>query len=217
MINVARYLLAGYTRSRSLVAPLAVLIGGVIVLYAQPPNPVLSTAGTVAAFLFPVQCWMALAFFNAQGEADRQLLAATVGGPKLARGRLLAAGTLAAASSLLALGIPLIGGAFQRSAHLDEVVLILAANLIATIGATALAVPFSAPIVRTSAISLLGLTTCIVLTIPLRIPPLIPTAKALNTTHAAGATGPLARDAAVVLIFALAVAALGSRQWRRCE
>jgi len=56
-----------------------------------------------------------------------------------------------------------------------------------------------------------------VLTIPLRIPPLIPTANALNTTHAAGATGPLARDAAIVLIFALAVAALGSRQWRRCE
>jgi len=47
--------------------------------------------------------------------------------------------------------------------------------------------------------------------------PLIPTAKALNVVHAARASGPLARDGAIVLIFALAVAALGARQWRRCE
>src|ERR1700722_15850458 len=114
MIAVARYLLAEHTRSRSFVAPLVVLAAGVIVLYAQPPNPVLSTGGTVAAFLFPIGCWMALAFFDSQGAADRQLLAATVGGARFVRGRLLAAGALAAASAAFALVVPLAGGAFER-------------------------------------------------------------------------------------------------------
>ncbi|HEX4033840.1 MAG TPA: hypothetical protein VHX66_05300 [Solirubrobacteraceae bacterium] len=214
MINVARYLLAGQTRSRGVIAPLAVLVGGVIVLYAQPPNPVLSTAGTVAAFLFPVQCWLTLAFYNAQGAVDRQLLAATVGGRRLAGGRLLAAGVLAAASSLLALLVPLIGGAFERSPRLDEIALILGANLSATLAGAALAMPFSAPIVRNAALSTLGLATCVVLTIALRIPPMIPIARALDTTRAGHAAGPLAREAAILLAATLVITAVGVPLWR---
>jgi hypothetical protein len=40
---------------------------------------------------------------------------------------------------------------------------------------------------------------------------------ALNTTHAARATGPLLRDGAVVLIFALLIAPVGGWLWRRRE
>lgn len=125
----------------------------------------LSTAGTVAAYPFPVQCWIALAFLNAQGATDRQLLAATVGGRRFVCGRLLAAAALATGTSLFAVGIPFIGGAFLRTPQLDDIALILVANLSATIAATALAVPFSAPMVRSAAISILGLATCIVLSI----------------------------------------------------
>ena len=217
MINVARYLLAGNTRSRGVVAPLVVLVGGIIVLYAQPPNPVLSTAGTVAAFLFPVQCWLTLAFYNAQGTVDRQLLASAVGGPTLAAGRLLAAGVLAATSSLLALCIPLVGGAFERTPHIDEVALVLGANLTATMAAAALAIPFSVPILRNAALSILDLAFCIVLTIALRIPPLIPIARALDTTHPARAASLLARDAVLVLASAFVLAVAGSDFWRRRE
>jgi hypothetical protein len=217
MVSVARYLLAGYTRSRGFVAPLAVLVGGVIVLYAQPPNPVLSTAGSVAAFLFPVQCWMSLALYNAAGSGERHILAATTGGLRLAGGRILAAGALALAASLLALVIPLIGGAFERTPHLDETALILAANLTSTLAAAGLAVPFSAPTVRSGAISILGLATFIVLTVPLRVPPLVPVARALDTTHVGHATTALAGPALVVAIFALAIAPLGGLLWRRRE
>jgi hypothetical protein len=217
MVNVARYLLAGFTRSRGFVAPLAVLVGGTIVLYAQPPNPVLSTAGTVSAFLFPVQCWMSLALYNAAGAADRHVLAATAGGRALSGGRMLAAGALAFSGSLLALLIPLAGGAFERTPRLNEIALILAANLTSTLAAAALAIPFSAPTVKSGAISILGLATFIVLTVPLRVPPLIPVARALDTTHAGRAAAALERPALVVLAFALAIVPLGGRLWRLRE
>jgi hypothetical protein len=217
VIAVARYLLAEHTHSRSFVAPLVVLVGGVIVLYAQPPNPVLSTGGTVAAFLFPIGCWIALAFFNSQGTADRRLLAATVGGARFVRGRLLAAASLAAATSLFALAIPLIGGAFERTPRLDELGLLLAANATSTIGATALAIAFSAPIVRSRAIAVLGLTACVLATIPLRLPPFIPTARALDTARAGRVPGRIAADVLVVLAFAIAATLLGAWQWRRRE
>ena len=78
----------------------------------------LSTAGTVAAFLFAAQCWLALGLFNSQGAADRQVLTATVGGGRFARARLLAAGTLAALTSVLVLALPLVTGRFERTPHL---------------------------------------------------------------------------------------------------
>jgi hypothetical protein len=110
---VARYLLAGALRSRAPGAPLVLLAAAVIVLYAAPPNPVLSTARSVAVYTAPLQVWLALAVLNAAGAADRQVLAATVGRAALAGGRLLAAAatTIAAAlttvaSVLLALALP---------------------------------------------------------------------------------------------------------------
>jgi hypothetical protein len=217
MIRAAHYLLAEHSRSRSFVAPLLLLGGGVVVLYAQPPNPVLSTAGTVAAFLFPVQCWLALAFLDSQSAPDRHILAATVGGRRFACSRLLALAVLAVASSLFALLVPLLGGLFKRTPRPDEIALILAANLIATVAASALAIPFSAPIVKSRAIAVLGLTTVIVLSIPLRLPPMIPTARALNTGHAARVPGRIATDFLIVLAFTLASATIGAWQWRRRE
>jgi hypothetical protein len=217
VIAAARYLLAEHTRSRSFVAPLIVLCGGVVVLYAQPPNPILPTAGGVAAFLFPAQCWLALAFLNSQSAPDRHILAATVGGSRFVAGRLLAVATLAGASSLFALLVPLLGGFFKRTPHPDEIALILAANLIATAAASGLAIPFSAPIVNSRAISVLGLATVIVLAIPLHLPPMIPTARALNTTHAARVPGRIAADFAAVAAFTLLAGAFGARHWRRRE
>jgi len=45
MIAVGRYLLMLYLASRRWVAPFLLLAAGVVVLYAEPPNPVLETAG----------------------------------------------------------------------------------------------------------------------------------------------------------------------------
>ena len=162
-----------HLRTRGFVAPTVVLLAGVVVLYAQPPNPVLSTAGTVAAFLFAAQCRLALGLFNSQGAADRQVLTATVGGGRFALARLLAAGALAAV--------------------------------------------FSQPIVRNRAIAVLGLSACALLTLPLDLPPVVPTAGALDTTHAGEVPGRLAGDLASVALFTIAVAVVCSLLWRRRE
>ena len=89
MIAVAHYLLSEHFRSRRFVAPLLLLATGVVVLYAQPPNPVLSTAGTVAAFVFVDLCWFGLALLDTQGDADRQVLSVVSGARSYALGRLL--------------------------------------------------------------------------------------------------------------------------------
>ena len=186
-------------------------------LYAQPPNPVLSTAGTVAAFLFAAQCWLALGLFNSQGAADRQVLTATVGGGRFALARLLAAGALAALTSVLVLALPLVTGRFERTPHLGEIALVLLANLGSAVAGTALAALFSQPIVRNRAIAVLGLTACALLTLPLDLPPVVPTARALDTTHAGEVPGRLAGDLASVALFSIAVAVVCSLLWRRRE
>ena len=154
MIAAARYLLSEHLRTRGFVAPTVVLLAGVVVLYAQPPNPVLSTAGTVAAFLFAAQCWLALG---------------------------------------------------------------LLANLGSAVAGTALAALFSQPIVRSRAIAVLGLSACALLTLPLDLPPVVPTARALDTTHAGNVPGRLAGDLASVALFTIAVGVVCSLLWRRRE
>ena len=216
MRAVARYLLADYVRSRHFIAPALVLIVGVVVFYAEPPNPVLSTASSVIALLFATQCWLALAFFNSQGTADRHVLTATAGGRSFIGGRWLAAAALAGGSSVFALGYPLVTARFQRAPTVAELLVILLANLVATLAATALAALFARPLLYNRAVAVLGLTWCAVLTVPLRIPgSAVPTAQALNASHAAQVPGRLAGDLGSVLIFIAAVGVVCSRQWRR--
>jgi hypothetical protein len=217
VIAAARYLLAEHLRTRAIVAPGVVLLSGIVVLYAQPPNPVLSTAGTVAAFLFAAECWLALGLLNSQGAADRQVLIATVGGTRFAAARLLAAGWLAALTSVLALALPLVTGRFERTPTVGEVGLILVANLAAAIAGTALAALFSQPIVRNRAVAVLGLAACALLTLPLDLPPTVPTARALDTTHAGDVPARLAGDLVAVGLFAAATAVACALLWRRRE
>jgi hypothetical protein len=217
MIATARYLLAELTRSRRFVAPLLLLAAGVIVLYAQPPNPVLATAGTVAAFLFPAHCWLAFTYFNSQSAPDRHVLAATVGGRAYVSGRMLAAGALMLIVSLAGLLVPLAFGAFERTPTLAECALIVLANLVTTGAGTALAAPFAQPLMRSRVVSVLGLAACALLTIPLGLSPAVATAQALDTTHAAAVPSRIAGDLLGVAIFAVAVALVCARQWRRSE
>jgi hypothetical protein len=217
VIAAARYLLSEHLRTRGFVAPTVVLLAGVVVLYAQPPNPVLSTAGTVAAFLFAAQCWLALGLFNSQGAADRQVLIATVGGRRFALARLLAAGALAGLTSVLVLALPLVTGRFERTPHLGEIGLVLLANLGSAVAGTALAALFSQPIVRNRAIAVLGLSACALLTLPLDLPPVVPTARALDTTHAGDVPGRLVGDLVSVALFTIAVTVAYSLLWRRRE
>ena len=146
------------------------------------------------------------------------VLTATVGGGRFALARLLAAGALAALTSVLVLALPLVTGRFERTPHLGEIALVLLANLGSAVAGTALAALFSQPIVRNRAIAFHksgGSVRC--LTLPLDLPPVVPTARALDTTHAGEVPGRLAGDLASVALFTIAVAVVCSLLWRRRE
>lgn len=216
MRAVVRYLLADYVRSWRFVAPGVLLVAGVIVAYAQAPNPVLSTAASVIPLLFAAQCWLTLAFFNSQGTPDRHVLAATVGGRRFVLGRLLAAGVIAALAALLTVAIPFAGRRFAHAPSGGELAVILLANLIAAFGATALAALFARPLVYSRVVSVLGLAVCAVLTVPLHLSgSAVPIAQALDAGHAGHVPGSLAGDIVSLLVFSAAVGAVCAREWRR--
>ena len=216
MRATVRYLLADYLRSWRFVAPGVLLVAGVIVAYAQPPNPVLSTAASVIPLLFAAQCWLTLAFFNSQGSPDRHVLAATVGGRRFVLGRLLAAGAIAAIAAVVTVAIPFAGRRFAHPPTAGELAVILLTNLIAALGATALAALFARPLIYSRVVSVLGLAVCAVLTVPLHLPgSAVPTAQALDAAHAAHVPGRLAGDVVSLLVFTAAVGAVCARAWRR--
>jgi hypothetical protein len=216
VIAVARYLLAAQLRDRTLVAPAVVLSVGVVYLYSLAPNPVLATAGSVAAWLFFAQAWLALAFFNGQSAADRQVVIATVGARGFACGRLLAGAVLALTSALVAVAYPLIAGRFAHAPSLGELVLCVLASLVATLGGTTLGALFAPPLVRSRAVAALGLALCALLTVPLG-PPAVSTARAMNTTHSAAVPARLAGDVGSTVLFAIAVVFVCTALWRRTE
>ncbi len=95
------------------------------------------------------------------------------------------AGWLALIASFVAVGYPLLAGRFERSPSIGQLAVILLANLIVTIAASALAALFARPLVYDRAVSVLGLSLCAVLTVPLRLPgSAIATAGALDAEHA---------------------------------
>ena len=217
MIAVARYLLAEYLRSRRFVAPGLLLVTGVVVLYAELPNPVLATAGTVAAFSFVAGCWLGLSLLNTQGTADRQLLAVAAGPRAYLLGRLAALAALMGGAALFAVASPVLTGRFERSPTLAEVGLCLLGTFACSLAGGALAALFSRPLVRSRAIAVLGLTACAVLTVPLGTSPAIATARAMDVTDPADAATRLLPTLASIALFALASAVVCGLLWRRRE
>jgi hypothetical protein len=217
VIAVARYLLAEHFRSRRFVAPMLLLSAGVVVLYAQPPNPVLSTAGTVAAFTFPCMCWSALALLNTQGDADRHVLLVAAGPRAFILGRLLALALLAAIISVLVVAFPTVTQRFETSPTIGELTDCLIATLLCAFAGAGLGALFSRPLVRSRTIAVFGLALISLVTVPLNGPPAITTAQALDITDASDVPVRLGSTFASVGLFALAVAATCALLWRRRE
>lgn len=217
MIAVARYVLAEHFRSRSFVGPLLLLATGVVVLYSQPPNPVLSTAGTVAAFVFLDLAWSGLALLNTQGDADRHVVGVVVGGRTYAQGRLLAVGAVMIGATALAIAFPVLTGRFERAPTVSEVALCSLATIGCALAGGALAALFSMPFVRSRAVAVLGLTACIVLSVPLGISPAIATAHALDTRSTSTAVSRLLPTLLAIGCFATATVLLCVLLWRRRE
>lgn len=217
MTAVGRYLLMQYLASRRWVAPFLLLAVGVVVLYAQPPNPVLETAGGAAALLLLVQSWCALAFLNSQPDDDRQVLVATVGARRFALGRVAGLGVLTLITSVLALVYPTVAGRFERAPDPAELGLILLANIVCAAAGSALAALFARPATRSRAVALLGLATCLVVTVPLGLSPAVATARAFDTTAASQVPDRFALTFGAVVGFVLAAMFISALLWRHRE
>jgi hypothetical protein len=217
VIAVARYLLSEHFRSRRFVAPMLLLASGVVVLYAQPPNPVLSTAGTVAAFTFPCMCWSALALLNTQGDADRHVLLVAAGPRAFILGRLLSLAALCVIVSVLAVAFPTVTGRFETSPTPGELADCLLATILCALAGAGLGALFSRPLVRSRTIAVFGLALTALVTVPLNGPPAITTAKALDITDASDVPVRLGTTLASVSVFAAAVAVTCALLWRRRE
>ncbi|HEY4427979.1 MAG TPA: hypothetical protein VGN08_07225 [Solirubrobacteraceae bacterium] len=217
MTSVARYLLAEYLNSRRWAAPFLLLVAGVVVIYAQPPNPVLETAGGAAAFLLLAQCWLALSFLNSQPDDDRQILVATMGGRRFALGRIAGLSALALLASLLTLAYPWIAGRFQRSPSAAELGWVLVANLVCAGAGSALAALFARPAVRSRAVTVLAVTACLVITVPLGLSPAPATANALDTTVASQVPGRFGGTIVAVTAFVLVAIFVSALLWRYRE
>jgi hypothetical protein len=209
-----RYLLAEFARSRRFVAPLVALAVVVAGLYASGPNPVLTTAGAVAAYAFPVQTWLVLAFLNTSSAGQRHVLAAGAGTRASALARLLAAGAVAAATALLALAYPVVAGRFERAPSAAELAVCLVAGLAGAVTATALAALFAQPVVRSRAVAVLGAGGCALATVPLHLPP-VSTAEALDTARVSGVPPGIGIEVAGVALFATAAALWCTARWQR--
>jgi len=210
-------MLAEHLGSRRWVAPFLFLASGVVVLYAQPPNPVLSTAGTAAAWMLPAQAWWAFAFLNTQESGERQTIVASAGPLRFAGGRLLGLLGLLAIAMVFTAAFPILTGRFEHPAHLGEVGLILYANFLCGAAGSGLAALVCEPVVRTRAVPVLFLTGAVVLSIPLGISPAIATAAAMNRTDASAVPAQLAPETLGIAIFLAVALPLGARLWRLRE
>jgi hypothetical protein len=217
MTAVGRYLIAQYLASRRWVAPFLLLIVGVVVVYAQPPNPVLDTAGGAAALLVLVQAWFALTFLNSQPDDDRQLLVATVGGRRFVFGRLGGLGALIVVSSLLTLAYPWVSGRFETAPSAAELAIILLANIVCAAAGSALAALFARPATRSRAVALLAIGTGLVVTVPLGLSPSVATAKALDTTAASQVPDRFAITLGSVVAFVIVASVVSALLWRYRE
>jgi hypothetical protein len=189
VIAVARYLLAEHVRSRRFVAPMLLLTAGVVVLYAQPPNPVLSTAVLLVA-----------------------------AGPRaFILGRLLAVAAFSAAISVLVVAFPVVTGRFETAPTLAELADCLLATLLCAFAGSGLGALFSRPLVRSRTIAVFGLALTALVTVPLNGPPAITTAQALDIADASDVPVRLGSTLLSVGLFGLAVAATCALLWRRRE
>jgi hypothetical protein len=207
---VVRYLITVALRRRVVLAPLATLLGADAALYSAPPNPVLATAAAVAAYTLPIQLWLALTFFNSLHDADRDVLAATVGRRRAAWLRLLAGGVLTAAAGAACVAYPVAAGRFAHPVSAAELASCAALATSTALAATALAALFAEPTVRHPGQAGLGLTLCTLLAVWLDLPPI-----AVARAAADSAGWRVALGIGWMSVFAAAAASICSVLWDR--
>jgi len=120
-------------------------------------------------------------------------------------------------AAVVVLALPVLTGQFERTPGAGALGLLLIAILGSAVAGTALAALFSRPIVRNRVVPVLGLSACALLTVPLSLPPVVPTAQALDTTRASEVPGRLLPGLLGIAVVACAVAAACTLLWRRAE
>jgi len=217
MTASVRYLLAEHLASRRWIGPFLFLLAGIVVLYSQPPNPVLSTAGTVSAWMLPAMSWWCYAFLDTSEPGERQVSIAALGPRRFAAARLLSLAALLAGASLFTFLVPLVLGLFEHTPRAGEVALVLFANSLCGLGGAGLAALISEPIFRGRAWPLLLGVGALVLSVPAGISPAIATARALDRKDPSAVPAHLAPETLAIALFLAIAIPLAAELWRRRE
>jgi hypothetical protein len=213
----ARYLLAEHLASRRWIGPFLFLLAGIVVLFSQPPNPVLSTAGTTAAWLLPAMSWWCFAFLDTSEPGERQVSIAALGPRRFAAARLLGLVALVAGASLFTFLVPLVLGLFEATPAAGEVALVLFANCLCGLAGAGLAALIAEPIFRGRAWPLLLGIGALVLSIPAGLSPAIATASALDRKDPSAVPSHLAPETLGLALFLALAIPLATELWRRRE
>jgi hypothetical protein len=158
-----------------------------------------------------------LSFPNRQPDDDRQVLVATMGSRRFALGRIAGLAVLALLASLLTLACPLVAGSFQRAPSAAELGWILVANLVCAGAESALAALFARPAVRSRAVTVLAVTACLVITVPLGLSPAPAPANALDTTAATQVPARFGGTIGSITAFILVATFVSALLWRYRE
>jgi hypothetical protein len=213
----ARYLLAEHLASRRWIGPFLFLLAGIVVLFSQPPNPVLSTAGTTAAWLLPAMSWWCFAFLDTSEPGERQVSIAALGPRRFAAARLLGLVALVAGASLFTFLVPLVLGLFEATPGAGEGALVLFANCLCGLAGAGLAALIAEPIFRGRAWPLLLGVGALVLSVPAGVSPAIATARALDRRDPSAVPSHLAPETLGIALFLALAIPLASELWRRRE
>lgn len=217
MTASARYLLGEHLVSRRWFGPFLFLLAGIIVLYSQPPNPVLSTGGSVAAWMLPAMSWWCFAFLDTSEPGERQVMIAALGPRRFAAARLLGLATLVAGASLFTFLVPLVLGLFEHTPRVGEIGLVLFANALCGLAGAGLAALISEPTFRGRAWPLLLGVGALILSIPAGVSPAIATAAALDRKDPGAVPGHLAPETLGIALFLALAIPIAGELWRRHE
>jgi hypothetical protein len=164
--SLVRYLLLCYLRSYRYFPPLLVFLVGLMLLYANRPNPVMESYAASSVLVYFVTAWIGAGFSGAIGEAQEQIAAVHAGSVRAyLAGKTLAVVACGLALDLAALVWPVAAGSFDAPVRAGEWLTALLAHAeLSALGGLA-ALLLSRPIVRSGSMAAASLLLVLILSV----------------------------------------------------
>jgi hypothetical protein len=143
------YLVYGYLRSYRYFPPLLVFLIGLMLLYANRPNPVMESYAASSVLVYFVSAWIGAGFHGAVGDAQEHIAAVHAGSVRAyLAGKTLAVFACGLVLDLAALVYPVAAGSFDAPVRAGEWLTALLAHIELSALGGALGLLLSHPIVQ---------------------------------------------------------------------